>query len=42
MKRFIQAVIDLGIAIGLWQVSADVRFLDLEKKEEQVPTFLHT
>jgi hypothetical protein len=37
MKRFIQAVIVLGLAIGLWQVSADARFLDL-RKEEQVPS----
>lgn len=33
MKRFIQTTIVLSIAIGLWQVSADARFLDLQKKE---------
>ena len=33
MKRLIQTVIVLSIAIGLWQVSADARFLDLQKKE---------
>ncbi len=34
MKRFIQTAIVLSIAIGLWQVSADARFLDLQKKEQ--------
>lgn len=34
MKRFIQTVIVFGIAIGLWQVSADARFLDIQKKEQ--------
>ncbi|MBC8549701.1 MAG: hypothetical protein ISR86_06640 [Nitrospinaceae bacterium] len=33
MKRFIQTAIVLGVAIGLWQVSADARFLDLQKEE---------
>lgn len=36
MKRFIQTAIVLGSAVGLWQVSADARFLDL-KGQEQAP-----
>jgi len=36
VKRFIQTTVVLSVAIGLWQVSADARFLDLQKKE-QVP-----
>jgi hypothetical protein len=39
MKRFIQTTIVVVIAFVLWQVSADARFLDLEKKEPTpVPT----
>lgn len=33
IKRFIQTTIVAVIAFVLWQVSADARFLDLEKKE---------
>jgi len=39
MKRFIQTTIVVAIAFVLWQVTADARFLDLEKKEPaSVPT----
>jgi hypothetical protein len=38
MKRFIQAGVIITIAFVLWQVSADARFLDLQK-QEQVPAF---
>jgi type II secretory pathway component GspD/PulD (secretin) len=33
MKRFIQTGIVLGAGFLLWQVSADARFLDLQKQE---------
>ncbi len=33
MKRFIQTGIVLGLALIVWQVSADARFLDLKKQE---------
>lgn len=36
MKRWIRATLVIGLALGSWQVSADARFLDLEK-QEQVP-----
>ncbi len=36
MKHWIKTTLGIGLAIGLWQVSADARFLDL-KKQEQVP-----
>jgi len=34
MKRFIQAGIFITLVFVLWQVSADARFLDLQKKEQ--------
>ena len=37
MKRWIKTTLGIGLVIGLWQVSADARFLDL-KKQENVPT----
>jgi hypothetical protein len=36
MKHWIKTTLGIGLAIGLWQVSADARFLDL-KKQERVP-----
>jgi hypothetical protein len=36
MKHWIKTTLGIGLAIGLWQVSADARFLDL-KKQEKVP-----
>lgn len=36
MKHWIKTTLGIGLAIGLWQVSADARFLDL-KKQEQAP-----
>jgi hypothetical protein len=36
MKHWIKTTLAIGLAIGLWQVSADARFLDL-KKQENVP-----
>ncbi|MZH03797.1 MAG: hypothetical protein F3743_00160 [Nitrospinae bacterium] len=36
MKHWIKTTLGIVLAIGLWQVSADARFLDL-KKQEQVP-----
>jgi len=39
MKPVIRTGLVIGMSIGLWQVSADARFLDLEKKElAPVPT----
>jgi hypothetical protein len=37
MKHWIKTTLAIGLAIGLWQVSADARFLDL-KKQENIPT----
>ena len=37
MKHWIKITLGIGLAIGLWQVSADARFLDF-KKQENVPT----
>ena len=39
MKHSIKAILGIGLAIGLWQVSADADVLDLKKKE-QVPNHL--
>ena len=36
MKHWIKTTLGIGLAIGLWQVSADARFLDF-KKQENVP-----
>ena len=36
MKHWIKTTLGVGLAIVLWQVSADARFLDL-KKQETVP-----
>jgi hypothetical protein len=36
MKHWIKTTLGIGLAIVLWQVSADARFLDL-KKQENVP-----
>ena len=36
MKNWIKTTLGIGLAIGLWQVSADARFLDF-KKQENVP-----
>ncbi|MEK9629556.1 MAG: hypothetical protein VW455_11120 [Nitrospinota bacterium] len=36
MKHWIKTTLGIGLAVGLWQVSADARFLDL-KKQEQIP-----
>ena len=33
MKHWIKTTLGIGLAIGLWQVSADARFLDLKKQE---------
>ena len=33
MKHWIKITSGIGLAIGLWQVSADARFLDFQKKE---------
>ncbi len=39
MKRVVRTGLVIGLSIGLWQVSADARFLDLEQKElAPVPT----
>ena len=32
MKHWIKTTLGIGLAIGLWQVSADARFLDLKKQ----------
>ncbi|MFT4577493.1 MAG: hypothetical protein ACI8PD_000575 [Nitrospinales bacterium] len=37
MKHWIKTTIGIGLAIGLWQVSADARFLDLKKQENATP-----
>ena len=39
MKHWIKTTVGIGLAIGLWQVSADARFLDF-KKQENVPATL--
>jgi hypothetical protein len=36
MKRFIQIAIVVTVAFALWQVSADARFLDLQKQEQSL------
>jgi hypothetical protein len=36
VKHWIKTTLGIGLAIGLWQVSADARFLDL-KKQGNVP-----
>ena len=36
MKHWIKTTLGIGLAIGLWQVSADARFLDF-KKQENIP-----
>lgn len=33
MKHWVKTTLGIGLAIGLWQVSADARFLDLKKQE---------
>jgi hypothetical protein len=33
MKHWIKTTLGIGLAIGLWQASADARFLDLKKHE---------
>jgi hypothetical protein len=37
MKHWIKTTLGIGLAIGLWQVSADARFLDY-KNQENIPT----
>jgi hypothetical protein len=37
MKHWIKTTLGIGLAIGLWQVSADARFLDLKKQENATP-----
>ena len=37
MKQWIKTTLGIGLAIGLWQVSADARFLDY-KNQENIPT----
>ena len=37
MKHWIKTTLGIGLAIGLWQVSADARFLDY-KKQKNIPT----
>ena len=37
MKHWIKITLGIGLAIGLWQVSADARFLDY-KNQENIPT----
>ena len=34
MKHWIKTTLGIGLAIGLWQVSADARFLDLKKQKK--------
>jgi hypothetical protein len=38
MKHWIKTTLGIGLAIGLWQVSADARFLDLKKQENAPAT----
>ena len=38
MKHWIKTTLGIGLAIGLWQVSADARFLDFKKQK----TIFHT
>ena len=33
MKHWIKTTLGIGLAIGLWQVSADARFLDFKKQK---------
>ena len=37
MKHWIKTTLGIGLAIGLWQVSADARFLDY-KNQKNIPT----
>lgn len=37
MKHWIKTTLGIGLAIVLWQVSADARFLDLKKQENGTP-----
>ena len=39
MKHWIKTTLGIGLAIGLWQVSADARFLDY-KNQKNIPTTL--
>jgi hypothetical protein len=38
MKHWIKTTLGIGLAIGLWQVSADARFLDFKKQENVLAT----
>ena len=38
MKHWIKTTLGVGLAIGLWQVSADARFLDLKKQGDVTAT----
>ncbi|MBL4664478.1 MAG: hypothetical protein JKY23_00725 [Nitrospinaceae bacterium] len=38
MKHWMKTTLGVGLAIGLWQVSADARFLDLKKQENVLAT----
>lgn len=40
MKHWMKTTLGIGLAIGLWQVSADARFLDLKKQEQAPPPFV--
>ena len=41
MKHWIKTTVGIGLAIGLWQVSADARFLDFKKQENVPATPVH-
>jgi hypothetical protein len=43
MKYWIKTTLGIGLAIGLWQVSADARFLDLKNRKmfQQLPYLFH-
>jgi hypothetical protein len=38
MKHWIKKLLGIGLAISLWQVSADARFLDYKKQENILTT----
>jgi len=38
VKHWIKTTLGIGLAIGLWQVSADARFLDLKKQGDVTAT----
>lgn len=40
MKHWMRTSLGITLAVGLWQVSADARFLDLKKQEQTPPSFV--